>query len=68
MKYSYDDYYKIGYVYGYHDAENNTNDYESAMIANIGQKLCDGYKDDAEDDFYDGYSDAQDEYQADSSL
>lgn len=68
MKYSYDNYYKMGYDSGYRDAKNNTDDCESAMVANIGQKLCDGYKDDAESDFYDGYSDAQDEYLADSSL
>lgn len=65
----YDYWCQSGYQCGWYDAEKGISDYESALSAlDVGAELCDEYKKYAESAFYDGYSNAQDDYQADSSL
>lgn len=59
----YDYWCQSGYQCGWYDAEKGINDYELALGAlDIGEELWDGYKDDAESAFCDGYAQAQDDY------
>lgn len=65
----YDYWCQSGYQRGEYDAENGINDYELALSElDVGAELCDEYKENAENAFYDGYAQAQDDCQADSSL
>lgn len=65
----YDYWCQSGYECGSYDAERDISDYESAFSALYnGEERWGGYKEDSENAFYDGYLQAQDEYQADSSL